>query len=122
MAKKSQGADSVDELLGTETVNNEVKDSKPRRTPEEIKADIEKAQEMLKGLRQEAKGKDPKPAKELKGQYVTFKTKNGTEITGLGVEYIVARMNGKLYYKEKSSVHFLTQEEIDALPAELKVK
>ena len=50
--------------------------------------------------------------RKLKGQLVTFKNQKGEVIKGYGVLYYVARMNGKLFYKEASQVTILPNEPI----------
>jgi len=52
----------------------------------------------------------------LKGQMVAFHTKKGELVVGHGVRYWVARMDGKLHYKEESQVTFLPDDWKDGDP------
>lgn len=110
---KSQKSAQEEQVQNTNVVN-----PFEGKTPEEIKAILDKAQADLKALRALSKGEKPKAERVNKGVMVTFKNKAGEQITGLGVLYYVTRAGGKLHYKEASNVHVLTPEEIEALPKE----
>lgn len=66
--------------------------------------------------------KPPKIPRQLKGEMVTFKTSKDKTVVGMGTIYYVARMNGKLYYKEASQVHIMTPEEIKTYEDEQATK
>lgn len=98
MAKKQHVEEelSIDDLLGPEIEPSIPNNNKPSKVP-----------------------KAPSAPRELKGEMVKFKNKSGQEIVGPGVLYYVARMNGKLHYKEASQVTILPPDwqEGDPLPS-----
>lgn len=109
MAKKP--SDDIDDLLGGPI---------PKAGEEDIN-------DLLGSdpLEKIAKVKGPRDPSTLKGEMVTFKNKKGERITGMGVLYYVARMNGKLHYKEASQVQILPEgwKEGDPIPGvEIEVK
>jgi len=92
---------SIDELLGD--------------IPEDVKP-APKANAAKSSTPKEPK--EPKAPRVNKGVMVRFTNKAGQTITGMGVEYYVARMNGKLHYKEASQVTILPDDwkEGDPIP------
>lgn len=116
MAKKNAEVNASEEdLLGGDQPTTET-----TVDVDAINAEIEAAKLRIKELKAQAKGEKVKVPRELKGEMVTFTNKAGDRITGLGVLYYVARMKGKLHYKEASQVTKMTPEEITAWEAENK--
>lgn len=94
MATKKE-SDDLDDLLGDDPVIKS--------------AGNEDIDELLGSnpLASKGKVKEPRIPREYKGEMVTFTNKAGQRIIGPGVLYYVARMDGKLHYKEKSQVVIL---------------
>lgn len=139
MATKKQTStpvDDVDDLLGDLPTAEAPKPAAKKKSVVPVKKgagdaeEVDSAEALTAALAGEAPAKTPKEKKEkepkaprsLKGVPVTFTTKGtGEKVTGLGVLYYVTRMDGKLYYKEASQVHVLTDEEVAALNTEPEV-
>lgn len=116
---KTKETPQVDDLLGEETP---VVNGTPSQADiDAINAEIEAAKIRIKELKAAAKGQKVKVNRELKGEMVTFTNKSGARITGLGVLYYVARMDGKLHYKEASQVTKMTEEEVAEYEATKKI-
>ncbi len=91
---------SIDDLLG------------------EIPEDVKPAPTKSSTSKAPKEPKEPKAPRINKGVMVRFTNKAGQTITGMGVEYYVARMDGKLHYKEASQVTVLPDDwkEGDPIP------
>lgn len=91
----------------------------PAKTSESnVNSDVEllRAQiEQLQARNLELEAKKSKSTKKPKGEPVTFTNQKGEQILGYGVLYYVVRMNGKLHYKETSSVTKITEAELEDL-------
>lgn len=72
------------------------------QTQEEIIANLTAELETLKA--------NQKPTKRPKGDKVKFTTQKGVEVEGYGVLYYCTRFDGKLVYKEASTVEVLEYE------------
>lgn len=117
--KKNQEA----EVAQTDTPIEGTENGQPKRSKEEIEKEIEDAKKKIAALKAEAKGEKPKKEKVIKGKPVAFYNQKGELITGMGVQYYVARHNKRLHYKEASQVAFLpdTWKEGDPVPADIEV-
>lgn len=106
MAKKNAAEESVNTggaaTTDTTVTNNET---------DQIQAEIEKAQELLKSLKSKKKdlGKVAKGEKVVKGIMVAFRNKQNELITGMGTRYYVARSGGRLHYKAEDATIILPE-------------
>jgi hypothetical protein len=111
--KKNKPTDETlaEDVMGTAPTATAEAPVAEEKSPEELALDKEIAdlKAKLKELTAQKKGTEPREPREVKGVWCAFKNKKGDKIVGKGVEYMVARMDGKLHYKEKSQVIFLPE-------------
>ncbi len=96
---------SIDDLLGD--------------TPLPTLQEVRKRKAAKEGKEPKEKVKKEPIDRSLKGTMVAFRTKDGKVVVGMGVLYYVARMDGKLHYKEASQVTILPDDWIPEKTDEL---